>query len=959
MLARSSKSVQIAAICLKKLNLFNKQRLKKLISRFYDVRDDEWKPVFLMVSLHFLLMVVLYFLKPARDSLFLVETGPDQLPIVYIVLALVSLPVTYLVSDILTRYPTRRVIGWVLGFLTLNLLLISWLFLFDHPLIYMLFYIWVGIFGILVISLFWLLANSIFNAAQSKRIFSLLTLAAILGSIFGSEASSLVVSYTPVITEDLLYISVALLTLSVLILNFIPGNGADSKTGNRAETKKGSEQKAPSAAKTVLKSEYQLMIAGIIGLTTIATTFTDYQFKVLSFNAYPETENLTAFIGTFYAGISIASLAIQVLFSSGIIKKWGVAGAVLTRPAGMMAGGVLMLIEPVLASVILLNGFDSATRYSIDKTGRELLFLPLSQHIKERTKVFIDLFVDRFSRGLAGAFLLAILFLMETPLTVITIVLLVTIVSWILLGFRAKKEYVNTFRTSLQRMLVDTDSIELNLEEPSVLTLIKDSLRSQNDNQVLHTLLLLENTDVEPVANELRNLLEHPNTEIRLKALRELQNVQSVNWADDVENLLNDESPEIRVETIYYLCMHSKDDPSSVIRSYLEGDKPYMQSAALGCSCKHGEENAEFPDPELFDEILNNLPESEKEQIVIKAQLADALGYVGSRALASRHLSELIKDNNRTVVTKALKSISKLKLDRLIPDLLQRLQTKEYTVEIRETLGAYGNDYLTLYKSKFLDSSLDLTVRKQIPGIFYYRPNQTSLRHLEDMIEADEPELRYHVIKTVNKIHRQHPDLEPNSDRIHSCLRSESNSYFNLLAIKAIQPKNRPNNILLRALSEKMDQTLERMFRLLGLIYNQKDLYSSYLALKSISSDKRSAALEFIDNILKPVDHKYIFPIVDDISEDKKMETGYKLFNIEKVKYDRALTKLFDGNDRWLKVCAIYSVSPVCPPNLQKRVEEYTQCDDPLYRETALMVQKRNQKRNGTDKSTTESQHQS
>ncbi|WP_340102748.1 Npt1/Npt2 family nucleotide transporter [Rhodohalobacter sp. 8-1] len=933
--------------------------MKKLVSIFYDVRENEWKPVFLMVGLHFLLMVVLYFLKPARDSLFLVETGPDQLPIVYIVLALVSLPITYLVSDVLARFPTRQVIGYVLGFLTLNLMLLRWLFLFDHPLIYMAFYIWVGIFGILVISLFWLLANSIFDAAQSKRLFSLLTLAAIVGSIFGSQASSLVVSYTPVITEDLLYISIGILCFAVLILYFIPGVNSENDRKGRPESRITGNDKTPSAVKTVVGSKYQLLIAGIIGLTTIATTFTDYQFKALSFNAYPETENLTAFIGTFYAGISLASLGIQVLFSSGIIKKFGVAGAVLTRPLGMMLGGLLMAVEPVLASVVLLNGFDSATRYSIDKTGRELLFLPLSQHIKERTKLFIDLFVDRFSRGLSGAILLLLLYMMETPITLITIILLFTIACWIFLGYRAKKEYIDTFRTSLQRMLVDTDSIELDLNEPVILKLIKESLQSGNDNQVLHTLILLENTDVEPVAGELRVLLNHPNTEIRLNALKLLQSVESVHWLEDVKNLLNDDSPEIRVETIYYLCIHSNDDPSSVIQSYLKTNQPQMQSAALGCTCKHGEQDDDGPDPKLFDDIMNNLPDDEKEQVVIKAQLADALGFVKSRSLASRHLSNLIQDSNRTVVTKALQSIAKLKLDRMVPDLLQMLNTKKFTPEVRETLGSYGNDYLTLYKSKFLDASLPLMVRKQIPGIFYHRPNETSMRHLEDMIEADEPDLRYHVIKTLNKIHREYPGLEPNRERVYSCLRSESGNYFNLLAIKAIQPESRPNSILLKALSEKMDQTLERMFRLLGLIYNQKDLYSSYLALKSISRDKRSAAVEFIDNILDPKDHKLVFPIVDDISEEKKMETGYELFNIEKVKYDQALIKLFNGNDRWLKTCAIYSVSPVCPATLQERVETYTKSDDPLYRETARMVKQRNQRYNGSEKQANENHQQS
>jgi len=918
--------------------------LKKLISIFYDVREEEWRSVFLMVGLHFLLMVVLYFLKPARDSLFLVETGPDQLPVVYIVLALVSLPVTWLVSNVLTRYSTRHVTGWVLAFLALNLLLLRWLFVFDHPLIYMVFYIWVGIFGILVISLFWLMANSIFDAAQSKRLFSLLTVSAILGSIFGSEASSLIVSYTPIITENLLYISTVLMGFAILLLYFLPGESTDRDIENDSESRIGDERKKPSAIKTVFSSKYQLMIAGIIGLTTVATTFTDYQFKVISFDVYSQKETLTAFLGTFYAGISLASLGIQVLFSSGIIKKWGIAGAVLTRPVGMMVGGVLMAIEPVLASVILLNGFDSATRYSIDKTGRELLFLPLSQDIKERTKLFIDLFVDRFSRGISGGLLLLFLFLMDNPINLITYVLLFTIVCWILLGYKAKKEYVNIFRTSLQRMIVDTESVELKLNEPSILSLIKETLTGGNDSQKLHTLILLENTDVEPVAKELKKLLRHPNSKIRLKALKLLQGVKSKSWIEDVKKLLHDDDPEIRVETIYYLCLHSNDDPSSVIDSYLQDDDLRHQTAALGCTCKHGETQISFPNPEIFDKILNNLPDKEKDRVVIKAQVAEALGFINDDSLAIRHLSELLKDSNRMVVTKALKSIAKLKLDRMISDLLEMFESMEYTVEIRRTLASFGEDYGVLYKNKFLDSSLNMIIRKQIPGIFYHQPCKKAIRHLEDMVEVDEPDLRYHVIKTMNKIQRKYPELEPDKSRLRNCLRSESQNYFSKLAIKSIQPKYQPNNILLRALSEKMDQTLERMFRLLGLIYDQRDLYSSYLALKSFSPGNRSAALEFIDNILVPEDRKYIFPLIDDISDEKKMEIGYRLFDIEKQPYDKALKILLEGDDRWLKTCAVYSVSPVCPADLQDKVKQMTKTEDPLIRETAMMVLERNRR---------------
>lgn len=898
-----------------------------------------------MAGLHFILMVVLYFLKPARDSLFLVETGPDQLPLVYILLAAVSLPVTLLVTNVLTRFPTRNVVGWVLSFLTLNLLLLRWLFEINHSLIYMFFYIWVGIFGILVISLYWLLANSIYNAAQSKRLFSLLTLSAILGSVIGSEASSLIVSYTNVITEDLLYICAGLLMACIVLIYFLPENRSNRNQKNDSESKIGDSNSEPSTIKTVFNSRYQLMIAGIITLTTIATTFTDYQFKVFSVGAYPQTESLTAFMGTFYAGISLASLGIQVLFSSGIIKKWGIAGAVLTRPAGMMFGAVLMAFEPVLASVIILNGIDNSTRYSIDKTGRELLFLPISQHIKERTKLFIDLFVDRFSRGLSGGFLLIFLVIADNPINLITYVLLFTLACWIYLGYRARIVYIDTFRTSLQRMLVDTNSFEMNLNEPAILNLIRESLSKGTDYQILHTLILLENVDIEPVADELKKLLKHSNAEIRLKALKQLQDVKDIHLNEEIENLLRDDDPEIRVETIYYLCLHSKDDPSQILKSFMADKDVRKQTAALGCTCKHGNENEKFSDPEMFDRILNNLPENEQDRIVVKAQIAEALGFIDNHSLTTRLLSELVRDKNRTIVTKALKSISKLKIDSLIPVLLQMLVNKEYTIEIREALGSFGSDYLTLFKNKFEDPDLNLTIRKQIPGIFYHLPNQKSVKHLEDMLEAEEPELRYHVIKTLNKMNRKYPETEFSKKRMRSFLQSESRNYFNLFAIRAIQPKNLPNSILLKALSEKMDHTLERIFRLLGLIYNQDDLYSSYLALNSNSGDKRSSAIEFIDNILESDDQEYVFPLIDNLSDDKMMDAGARLFNIETQTYDKALTILIEGSDRWLKICAIYSVSPVCPSGLQNRVEELTKSDDMLIRETAVLVQKRNQKK--------------
>jgi inactivated superfamily I helicase len=210
------------------------------------------------------------------------------------------------------------------------------------------------------------------------------------------------------------------------------------------------------------------------------------------------------------------------------------------------------------------------------------------------------------------------------------------------------------------------------------------------------------------------------------------------------------------------------------------------------------------------------------------------------------------------------------------------------------------------------------------------------------MIGIEDTDLRYHVIKALNKILRDRPSLQMDEPRTREIITHETASFFELLAIKQIQPPHKPNKLLKKALNEKQDQTKERIFRLLGLIYDPRDMYGTYLALKSISSKKQSAAIEFLDNVLAEVDKKYIFPIIDKQSDKQKLEDGRRLFKIPQLRYDEGLLQLIEGEDLWLRACAIYSVSAQCPAHLQNQVRRATHSSSELIKETAEMVLKRN-----------------
>ena len=52
---------------------------------------------------------------------------------------------------------------------------------------------------------------------------------------------------------------------------------------------------------------------------------------------------------------------------------------------------------------------DATLRYTVDKTTREVLFLPLPIELKHRAKPFIDVTADRFAKALAAILLLVLI----------------------------------------------------------------------------------------------------------------------------------------------------------------------------------------------------------------------------------------------------------------------------------------------------------------------------------------------------------------------------------------------------------------------------------------------------------------------------------------------------------------------------------------------------------------------
>jgi len=161
-------------------------------------------------------------------------------------------------------------------------------------------------------------------------------------------------------------------------------------------------------ASLVFKSRYLIAIAGIVGFYEITSEVLDYQFTAMIERFVPK-EDIGSHFGTVYAIGNIAALVIQLCFSifAAGFPKYRIHWILLALPLAIALSSLLFIIAPVLLAASLLKISDSTFAYSVNQTGRETLYNPLSRQEKYVARAFVEVFIQR--TGKVAALLIAFL----------------------------------------------------------------------------------------------------------------------------------------------------------------------------------------------------------------------------------------------------------------------------------------------------------------------------------------------------------------------------------------------------------------------------------------------------------------------------------------------------------------------------------------------------------------------
>ncbi len=180
------------------------------------VHTGEWRAVALSFVYFFCVLAAYYVIRPVREQLS-AAVGSTQLPWFYGATFVGTLLLSPVFAALIARWPRRVVVPIVYVFFVACLIGFVPLFtgqgLLTPKALGMLFFVWVSVFNLFVVSVFWSFMSDIWSSEQARRLFPVIAVAGTIGAVTGPALTRSLVGVIGV--APLLVVSAGLLCIAL------------------------------------------------------------------------------------------------------------------------------------------------------------------------------------------------------------------------------------------------------------------------------------------------------------------------------------------------------------------------------------------------------------------------------------------------------------------------------------------------------------------------------------------------------------------------------------------------------------------------------------------------------------------------------------------------------------------------------------------------------------------------
>lgn len=839
------------------------------VAKALNIQNEERGIVFLLLTQSIFLGIFAGAIDVGANSLFLEAYSAKLMPQAFMISGAVGITFTSIYTFLQKRLPFKL-------FTILNLIVVILLtaclrlgyFLFDDPRVSFIMLVMMGPLIIISMLGFWGTAGRYFTLREGKRLFGIIDTGSIVGMILAFYAVPILVRFNFKVFDTLL-IGFGSLILALLfqiivlrrheLLTIVAAPQAEEKKKKRG------------GLFALFRNKYTRLMALFVMLSVVTGFVVHYAFMWSTQENYPESRELTSFIGAFFGTMMIFTVIIKSTLYGWLMKNYGLRITLLISPALLL---ILTVIGAAVGSffgytagaasftfffliMALSKLFNKSLKDAIESPSMKILYQSLDSSERFDVQARIDGVVNELTAFLTGVLMAGLLILSFITVIHFLYILVAVLIIWVVLGILL----YNSYRKKLNDSLASAKAISMGEVEKKEGKALSE-LNMYSDYVQLNPYFLHE-VDRET----LDQLLTSENAR-----------VQSYSW-NLVKETLFDSSPDL-VEKL----LKRSSDP--VMVEILEDYKKRLSlnGEQLDAAFRSGNK----------DKILAALVQTVRDQDTKQVP----------------HIITLLRDRNLQLRAAAIEAAGKLRVKELGSYLVDYLGHPSLYITTWNALVSMGEVILENLENAFYKTGVDYKVQLRIVRAIEAIGGERAALSLYQKIDYHQREIREAAIDGLYS-----SDFIPSERQKAHLLELIYEVAFagaENIATEFVIHENDPGNGLIDVLKEERQKTDKLLFKLLGIAYDRNSIEHVQSSIEDEQNQDTGFALELLNLIVDEEVFAYLESYFDDLSVTEKIRRLQNEMPVEILEYDELLIDILNRDGLYMgnfaRICTIDAI---------------------------------------------------
>ncbi|MDP1829710.1 MAG: cyclic nucleotide-binding domain-containing protein [Archangium sp.] len=810
-------------------------------------------------------------LKPGANALTLSRFNSSALPWLYMAAAVIAGGLALLGGE----GKRRRHPGYlVLTGSLFSLLLAGGLWL-ELPMVALAAYLFSEAFATQVSLAFWGSMGEAFDAREARKAFSWINGIGMSGAIAGGFLAQVLAR------------TAGALALLVAGGVFLLGAGVAWRF-HRPEL----DQVAPSRGAAIRRAGWrevlfapytQLLGVLVLGLSLLQQ-LTDYVFRERAAQNLLEADMADLF-AAHQLWTGVFCVAFQFVLAELLLRKLGILKYAAVVPATLAVLTLGAWAVPSVWPVFALKVFEAASSWSLMPVAIQLMYAPLPDELRDGARRTIDGLVRKGGMVIAGLSILALANVVGLGGVFALSLLVCGFVGWVL--FKIRPRYVEAVHARVA-------GLEAAGAFEGEERLLGEAIKSPSPEHALRAADLLERTGLMAEVH-VQQLLMHRQERVQERGVMLADSMKLASLARPLEAIIVSGSRRPRDGAIWALAKLAPERARVVLPPLLaQTDIGVLTAAIGGLLILEGPEDAFAR--RMLDSLLRrgiDAPPAERREV---ARLLGRLG-AGPGGALSKALVAYLDDSDVSVRRVAIEATGEGKYVELAPRLLRYLSWRDDRRAARTSLATLGDAVVPLLASALDDKSRSRSLRLQLPRVLRLIGTQAALDALLFSNAQDDPSLHYRVGIALAQIHDEHPEFRVDEQRQLDALNRRREGALALIEpYRDCRAALGDDSLLTRVLADRLDQSMELSFWLLGLRRDARGLRRAHTLLLGSDTRRRAWAIELVDNVVSPEERELVSHHVE--AHHRSLPLGAA------ARFARHLAVLCTSDDFIMKACA-------------------------------------------------------